>query len=95
VANTHPWAESADGATVNFTLNRAFVFRGGPPGGVRRQVARYAGLALALLAGGYASMALFIAWGVPVLWAKLLADAAVYACGFLVQRGYVFRRSGR
>ncbi|MHC9045735.1 GtrA family protein [Microbacterium saperdae] len=77
-------------ATVNFTLNRSFVFRGGPQGDIRRQVWRYAALALALLAGGYASMALFIAWGVPVLWAKLLADTAVYACGFLVQRGYVF-----
>ncbi|MFJ2552590.1 GtrA family protein [Microbacterium sp. NPDC087591] len=79
-------------AAVNFTLNRSFVFRDGSSGGVRRQLGRYAALALALLAGGYASMALFVAWGVPVLWAKLLADAAVYTCGFLAQRGYVFRR---
>jgi hypothetical protein len=40
-------------------------------------------------------MALLIAWGVPVLWAKLLADAAVYTSGFLAQRGYVFRRAER
>lgn len=81
-------------ASVNFTLNRRFVFRTGASIGIARQAIRYAVLALVLLTGSYVSMALFVSWGVPVLGAKLLADAAVYTCGFLVQRGYVFATQG-
>lgn len=81
-------------AAVNFALNRAFVFsrnRGLSP---RRQAVRYAGLAIVLLAGAYTSMSLLVAGGVPIVFAKLLADSGAYVCGFLLQRGYVFAFRG-
>ena len=82
-------------AVVNFALNRRLVFPGAAGGSLRRQLVRYALLAVALLAAGYAGLAVLVSWGVPVLVAKLLADAAAYVCGFLVQRGFVFARSTR
>lgn len=81
-------------AGVNFTLNRSLVFRAAEPGRLRQQMLRYIALAAALLAVGYLGLALLTSWGVPVLLAKILADSAVYACGFLLQRGYVFAREG-
>ena len=79
-------------AAVNFALNRSFVFRAAAGGDLRRQLVRYGLIAVAMLAAGYAGLALLIAWGVPVIIAKIVADSAVYVCGFLLQRGYVFAR---
>ncbi len=78
-------------AGVNFTLNRAFVFRAGA--GIRRQILRYLVLALVMLAAGYGLLDVLIGWGMPVLAAKIVADAAVYLAGFLVQRWFVFART--
>lgn len=81
-------------AGVNFALNRSLVFRATEQSGLRRQVLRYLVLAIALLGAGYFGLALLTSWGVPVMLAKVLADSAVYVCGFLLQRGYVFAREG-
>ena len=81
-------------ASLNFTLNRSLVFHA-HHGSIRRQLARYVVLALALLGAGYAGIALLTWWGVPLLAAKLLTDATVYVLGFLLQRGFVFATAGR
>ena len=80
---------------VNFTLNRAFVFHAVDGGSVRRQLVRYLLIALSLLAAGYAGIALLTLAGVPLLAAKLLTDAVVYAGGFLLQRGFVFANNAK
>ncbi|MFT4258729.1 GtrA family protein [Microbacterium sp.] len=77
---------------VNFALNRSFVFRAAAAGDVRTQLMRYGLIAVAMLAAGYAGLALLTEWGVPLVIAKVVADGAVYVCGFLLQRGYVFAR---
>jgi len=76
-------------ASANFAANRAVVFRasGGP---LRRQIVRYAALAVAMWAAGYALLAAFVAAGAPLLVGKVVTDALVYVGGFLVQRGFVF-----
>lgn len=80
-------------ASVNFALNRSVVFRGASAGDLRRQLLRYAVTAMAMLAASYVGLALLTSAGVPVIIAKILADSAVYVCGFLLQRGYVFARN--
>lgn len=82
-------------AAVNFVLNRTLVFHAAGAGSVKRQLARYVLLAIALLGAGYGGIALLTAWGVPLLAAKLITDTTVYVCGFLLQRGYVFAVAGR
>jgi putative flippase GtrA len=77
-------------AAMNFALNRTIVFRAHGTTGLRRQLVRYLLLACTLLAGGYLGMSLLIAWGVPMLAAKIIADCAAYICGFMLQQGYVF-----
>lgn len=79
-------------ATVNFALNRTLVFGAASAGALRTQVVRYGVIAVAMLAAGYAGLAVLTTWGVPVVAAKVVADTAVYVCGFLLQRGYVFAR---
>ncbi|MFT4156651.1 MAG: bifunctional glycosyltransferase family 2/GtrA family protein [Microbacterium sp.] len=79
-------------AAVNFALNRSLVFRAASAGDLRRQLVRYGLIAVAMLAAGYAGLALLTAWGMPVIIAKIVADSTVYVCGFLLQRGYVFAR---
>lgn len=76
--------------SVNFALNRAVVFGAVGRASLTRQLARYAGLALASLAVSYGGLALLIAAGVPVVAAKVTVDSLVYLGGFLVQRGFVF-----
>ncbi len=80
---------------VNFTLNRAIVFRAAGAGPVRRQLLRYLVIALTLLAAGYAGIALLTLWGLPLLAAKLITDATVYVGGFLLQRGFVFASNAK
>lgn len=77
-------------AAVNFAVNRTLVSRASGAGSLGRQLRRYLMLAVGLLAAGYAGIALLTTWGVPLLAAKVITDAAVYIGGFLLQRGFVF-----
>lgn len=80
-------------AAVNFTVNRALVFRA-RDGGVRKQAARYAGLAALLLVANLAALPALTAVGVPLLLAKILTEATLFVIGFVIQRVLVFGRRG-
>jgi len=79
-------------AAVNFGVNRALVFgRSRRPTSVRESAARYAALALLLLAASYGMLdALHGTLGVPLLVAKVLTDAALFLASWTVQRQVVF-----
>ncbi|WP_156157595.1 glycosyltransferase family 2 protein [Demequina pelophila] len=77
-------------AGLNFTLNRTAVFRAGGP--VAPQVARYAALALAILAGSYLGVRALTGLGMPLLAAKIVTDATLYLVSYGVQRAAVFSR---
>lgn len=77
-------------ATVNFRLNRDFVFadRGDPVAALRR----YALLAAGVLGANYTLLALLVDLGaVPLAPAKLLVETALFLAGFAIQRRSVFR----
>ncbi|MCM3695286.1 GtrA family protein [Microbacterium oleivorans] len=82
-------------ATVNFVVNRHVVFRRDGAGALRREATRYALLAGALLASNVAWMTMLTAAGLPLLAAKLLTEAALFALGYLIQRSVVFGRTPR
>ncbi|MDN4481954.1 GtrA family protein [Demequina lignilytica] len=75
-------------AGANFALNRRAVFRS--DGRVLPQLVRYALLAAVLLAAGYAGVAGLTALGAPLLAAKVVTDAVLFALSFAVQRAIVF-----
>ena len=79
-------------ASVNFLVNRQAVFRG-EKGSLRRDILRYLALAAALLASSYVWLAVLTQWGVPLVFAKVVTDSALYVIGYQVQRRYVFRRA--
>lgn len=78
-------------ATVNYTVNRRFVFADGKPLPVRRTLPSYLGLALVLLGGN-----LVLMWTLnPLLGptaAKILTELTLLAASYLIQRGWVFAR---
>lgn len=78
-------------ATVNFVVNRHIVFRG-ERGRLGRDILRYIALALALLASSYVWLEVLTQWGMPLVAAKLVADATLYIVSFQVQRRFVFRQ---
>ncbi|MFE6970984.1 glycosyltransferase [Isoptericola sp. NPDC057653] len=81
-------------AAVNFGVNRALVFGRSRPAPVRGSAARYAALALLLLAANYGLLdALHGTLGVPLLVAKALTDAALFLASWTVQRQVVFAPS--
>lgn len=71
-------------AVVNFVLNRRLVFHDTAPWW--RAAARYLLLALAVVAGGATLTQLLVSAGLPVLTAKVLADVAMTALSFSLQR---------
>ncbi|MFI2101716.1 glycosyltransferase [Isoptericola sp. NPDC019693] len=88
-------------AVVNFGVNRAVVFgrattrATGRAAPVRESAARYAALALLLLAASYGMLdALHGTLGVPLLVAKVLTDAALFLASWTVQRQVVFPPPG-
>jgi putative flippase GtrA len=76
-------------ASANFLANRHLVFRAGS-GSFRRQAGRYVALALTLVAASYLLLELLTSVGVPLLVAKVGADAALYLVSFGAQRVGVF-----
>jgi len=76
---------------VNFLVNRRLVFDARDVGrSVRTAALRYGALAAGLLAANYAVLRALTDVGVTLLPAKLLAEAALVAVSFLVQRSLVF-----
>jgi putative flippase GtrA len=84
---------------LNFALNRRFVFgvaregdASGGPSTLRRQVLRYAALAVSLLAVSFGLLSLLTTIGVALVPAKLVTDVALYVVSYQVQRRLVFTR---
>ncbi|WP_283774727.1 bifunctional glycosyltransferase family 2/GtrA family protein [Brachybacterium equifaecis] len=77
---------------INFSVNRWGVFGGGAQVPLRQAAVRYAALAGAVLAGGIAAVDALAAMGVPLVVAKILADAGLFALSYLAQRFLVFGR---
>lgn len=75
---------------TNFLLNRHVVFRRPHRAALRPAALRYAALALGLLAVNYLLLSALSAIGLPLLAAKVLTEAALFAASFEVQRRFVF-----
>jgi glycosyltransferase involved in cell wall biosynthesis len=76
-------------STVNFLVNRRFVFDGGAKP-LRPAAAQYWMLVVSLLAANFLLIDGLTAAGVPLLPAKLGTEATLFAVSYLVQRRLVF-----
>jgi len=83
-------------ASVNFAVNRRVVFRAGSTGSLSergrmlRQAARYAVLAIALLASNIVWLDALTRYGVPLIVAKVATEAVLFVTSYGVQRTFVF-----
>lgn len=83
-------------ASVNFVINRRVVFRAGSTGALSergrmlRQAARYAVLAVALLASNIVWLDALTRFGVPLVVAKVATEAVLFVTSYGVQRTFVF-----
>ncbi|MFC8849828.1 MULTISPECIES: glycosyltransferase [unclassified Micromonospora] len=83
-------------ATVNFTVNRSWVFGGDQARApIAASAGRYALLALTVLAANVTMIESLAVVTGSVLAAKVLTELALFAAGFLVQRYVVFARPAR
>ncbi len=80
-------------ATVNFLLNRKFVFK--DKGSVWVSALKYTALALAILVGNTLCLNLLVdICGVSELLAKLLTECVFFMLSWLIQKKFVFRKKG-
>jgi putative flippase GtrA len=77
-------------AAANFLVNRRLVFARDGGHRLRPAAARYAVLAVGLLAASYGMLRALTGAGVPLLAAKVVTDASLFAVSFVVQRRFVF-----
>lgn len=80
-------------ASVNFAINRRFVFRGSARIGRRGrlgQIARYALLAAALLASNIVWIDALTRFGVPLVLAKIATEIVLFVTSYGVQKTFVF-----
>lgn len=78
-------------ATVNYTLNRKFVFKS--KSGVAKSVIEYALLAIVILVGNTFVLSLLVEQcGLNSLLAKLLTEIAFFVLSWFVQRFVIFRK---
>ena len=75
-------------ASVNFAMNRRVFEATGVP--LRRSALRYAALAVAVVAGSYAMLAVLTGIGMPLWIAKIIADTTMYLVSYSAQSRYVF-----
>lgn len=76
-------------ATVNFVINREFVFH--HAGSPRRAVLRYLALAAGLLGANVVLMSLLVTgWGLPALSSKVAVEATLFLVSYAVQHRTVF-----
>jgi len=78
-------------ASVNFAVNRRFVFRRRGRGLIGQAV-RYALLAGLLLASNIVWMQALTSFGVPLLLAKALTELVLFVTSYQAQRAFVFGR---
>jgi putative flippase GtrA len=76
-------------ASVNFAVNRRFVFRRRGRGLVGQAI-RYGLLAALLLASNIVWMQALTSFGVPLLLAKVLTELVLFVTSFQAQRAFVF-----
>lgn len=83
-------------ATVNYTVNRQYVFAGSKPLPVRETLPGYAGLAIVILAGNLALMWLLTPL-IGASFAKILTEVTLLAISYVVQATKVFaqKRHGK
>jgi glycosyltransferase involved in cell wall biosynthesis len=79
-------------ASVNFAVNRRYVFRATGGATLGRQALRYAMLAALLLASNLVWMQALTDAGVPLLVAKVVTETVLFATSYGVQRSVVFPR---
>ncbi|MFH8252303.1 GtrA family protein [Microbacterium sp. B2969] len=77
-------------ASVNFAVNRRVVFRHARGPGLRRQILRYAVLAIALLASNVVWMTALTEFGIPLLLAKIATEIVLFVTSYGVQKSFVF-----
>ncbi len=77
-------------ASLNFLINRRFVFRSRSAPDVQRQALRYGFLAVLLLASNIMWMEALTGFGVALVPAKILTETALFVLSYQVQRQFVF-----
>lgn len=80
-------------ATLNYTLNRVYVFKSAE--GVGRTAARYALLASAILVANTLALKLTLSLGVAALPAKLAVEVLLFLSSWVLQNRVVFSRKER
>jgi putative flippase GtrA len=75
---------------VNFTVNRVWVFTDGGRAPLRAALLRYVVLTTVLLAANLTLLSALVGIGVPLFWAKLGTEAALFTVGFVAQKVAVF-----
>lgn len=78
-------------ATVNFSLNRSFVF--GSHAHIIRSAVRYFLLAVVILVFNTCILKLLIAAGLPYMIAKIITETAMFFFSWTVQRFFVFKEA--
>ncbi|SFS17783.1 Glycosyltransferase involved in cell wall bisynthesis [Microbacterium sp. cf046] len=81
-------------ASVNFAVNRRFVFQRQGRRHAIRHVLRYALLAGALLASNIVWMDALTGFGLPLIVAKVVTEAVLFITSYQVQRRFVFGAAG-
>lgn len=76
-------------ATVNFAMNRRYVFRGSTRRR-RGQALRYAVLAAALLASNIVWIEALTSFGLPLIAAKVITEVVLFVTSYGVQKTFVF-----
>jgi len=79
-------------AAVNYWINRQLVFAEGRSLPMRSTVARYALLALVLLALNYELLTLLSTAGIPLLFAKIVTEIVLFLASFSIQKRFLFRQ---
>jgi putative flippase GtrA len=82
-------------SSVNFAVNRRLVFAAPGARSVGAAAARYAALAVVLVAANYVLLAAFTRLGLGLLPAKLLTEVLLVSASYQVQRRTVFIRRAR
>jgi putative flippase GtrA len=77
-------------SSVNFAVNRSMVFHRGRDVPLRTAALRYFSLALLLLAANYGTISALSDLGIPLLAAKIITEATLFAVSYGVQRAVVF-----
>ena len=78
-------------ATINFLVNRYFVFSATERRSGLRHAVRYAALAGGMVLANFGALSAATAVGIPLIPAKIVIEATFYFVSFQVQRLFVFR----